>query len=114
MTEADRQPCRECGRPTLPATLRATGGLCRKCRPGRQALMGQTTDQERRGGTSVERGRAFEEQVYDALVKELHDGRLGLLPSSCSVHLRKGYFSRDRGREIVIDVSIEMRLPGAD
>jgi hypothetical protein len=38
---------------------------------------------------------------------------LGLLPASCSVYRKKGYYSRDRDREIVLDVSIELTLPGA-
>jgi len=64
MIETDRQPCRECGRLTLPATLRATGGLCRKCRPGVRPLMEQKADQQRSGGANAERGLAFKDEVY--------------------------------------------------
>jgi len=33
----ERKPCANCGRPTLSASLRATGGYCRQCRPGSPA-----------------------------------------------------------------------------
>ncbi len=63
---------------------------------------------------TTKKGRAFEGRIYEILQRELSQGRLGLLPSLCSVHLRKGYYSRDRDSLIEIDVSIEVRLVGAE
>ncbi len=61
---------------------------------------------------SNERGREFEEYVFDMISMELQSRRLLLLPSECKLHLRKGYHSRDRNSDIIVDVSIEAYLPG--
>ncbi|QBK04649.1 hypothetical protein DW355_07545 [Hylemonella gracilis] len=59
------------------------------------------------------RGRRFEDEVFDLLRDELEADRLGLLARHCSTFQRKGYYSRDRGTDIVVDISIEVRLPNA-
>ena len=64
--------------------------------------------------SSVERGDAFENRVFEALKQELAEDRLGLSPSSARPYKRKGYYSRDRDNEVIVDVSIEVWLPGAD
>lgn len=38
MTDSERQPCASCGHPALVATIRATGGFCRRCKPGQPSL----------------------------------------------------------------------------
>src|SRR5215813_58460 len=60
------------------------------------------------------KGNAFEDQVYAAIKQELNAERLGLLPASCAMFQRKGYFSKDRNSEMVVDISIEVTQPGAD
>lgn len=57
--------------------------------------------------STVAKGDAFEDRVFQAIKKEVELGKLGLLPASCSVYRKKGYYSRDRDKEIVLDVSIE-------
>ncbi len=59
------------------------------------------------------RGRRFEDQVFATLQDELDGERLGLLARHCSIFQRKGYYSRDRDANIVVDISIEVRLPSA-
>ena len=58
-------------------------------------------------------GEAFEKTVLAALTVELEGGRLGLAPSHAKIFHRKKYFSRDRNSNIVVDVSIELWLPGS-
>jgi len=53
------------------------------------------------------------ENVVKASVEELvQSGALGLTAECCRVFLNKGYFSRDRGSDIVVDVSIELTPRG--
>jgi hypothetical protein len=61
---------------------------------------------------SSEQGSQFERLVFRLLSEKLAGGELGLIPGACRIHRGKGYFSRDRKRYIVCDVSIEMYLPG--
>jgi hypothetical protein len=60
------------------------------------------------------KGDKFESLVFEALKQELVAERLGLLPKSCEIFRKKGYFSRDRNSDIVVDISIEVTQPGAD
>ena len=62
---------------------------------------------------SQSRGEAFEDRVFRLIREELDRERLGLLPHACAIFRRKGYRSRDRGTDIVVDVSVEMVLPNA-
>ena len=64
--------------------------------------------------SSSERGARFEEIVAQKLKQALQSRRLGLLPESAAVYRKKAYFSKDRGAAIVVDVSIELTLPGAN
>jgi hypothetical protein len=64
--------------------------------------------------TSTARGNAFEDRAFEAIKRELKDDRLGLSPALASPFKKKGYFSRDRAAEIVVDLSIEVWLPSAD
>jgi hypothetical protein len=61
--------------------------------------------------SSVARGNAFEDRVFKAVQKELKEDRLGLSPKLAVPFKRKGYYSRDRERDIVVDISIEVWLP---
>jgi hypothetical protein len=53
-------------------------------------------------------GKEFEIEVKNALERVLSAGELGLEPSHAKIHHRKGYCSRDRGKKIIIDISIEL------
>ena len=63
--------------------------------------------------STVSRGNLFEDRVFDALRKEVNAERLGLLPKQCTLHQKKGYYSRDRDSNIIVDISIEVCLPNA-
>lgn len=57
-------------------------------------------------------GSNFERLVFRLIRQKLETGGLGLLPKACQLHHRKGYYSKDRKKEIICDISIEMYLPG--
>ena len=63
---------------------------------------------------TVAKGDALEDETFKLLKKELEAGRLGISPSSGKIFKKKGYYSRDREKNIVVDISIEVWLPGAD
>jgi hypothetical protein len=64
-------------------------------------------------GIEMQKGLSLELRAFEALKHELENNRLGFLPEACRIFHQKGYFSRDRGKDIQIDVSIEVFLPNA-
>ncbi len=64
--------------------------------------------------STLAQGDKFEERVFDALSDELKDDRLGLSPATARLFRKKGYFSRDRKTNIVVDISIEVWPPAAE
>jgi len=63
--------------------------------------------------STVTKGTEFEDRVHDAIADELAAGKLGLNPGTAKLYKRKGYYSRDRDSDIVLDISIEVWLPSA-
>jgi hypothetical protein len=63
--------------------------------------------------SSVKRGDTFEKEVYDYLKEELEDDRLHVSGQRSKIFRKKGYYSRDRDKNIVTDISIETFLPNA-
>jgi Zn-dependent peptidase ImmA (M78 family) len=63
--------------------------------------------------SSVEKGNFLEKKIHDLLQSEINEGRFFAKKKHCRVFWKKGYFSKDRGSEIIFDVSIEIYLPGA-
>jgi len=56
----------------------------------------------------------FEIEVRDALQEQLDDGELGFDPKLALIFHRRPYPSRDRGTDIIVDVSIEVSRKGAN
>lgn len=63
---------------------------------------------------SVAKGNALENKVFNLLQKELIEGRLGIIPSSAKIFQKKGYYSKEREKDIVVDISIEIWPPEAE
>jgi len=63
--------------------------------------------------TTVEKGDAFENLVHQQFEQELRSEKLHVSSSTSTLFKKKSYFSRDRGKNIVFDLSIETWLPGA-
>lgn len=57
-------------------------------------------------------GDKFENKVFDLFSNELREGRLLFRPENSKIFKKKGYYSRDRDKDIEFDVSIEAYLPG--
>lgn len=64
--------------------------------------------------SSVEKGNKLEGEIFSLLDTEISSGRFFAKKENCRMYARKGYYSRDRKKEIVFDVSIEIFLPGND
>lgn len=60
----------------------------------------------------MKRGHQLKKEVKAAVEALVRTGKLGLNPDCCQVFRNKGYFSKDRGSEIKVDVSIELIPPG--
>lgn len=58
-------------------------------------------------------GKALELEVYTILQEMLVRGLLGVHSNASVVRLHPSYHSRDRGKPINFDVSIELTIPGA-
>jgi hypothetical protein len=63
---------------------------------------------------TVAKGDALEDKVFDLLKEELSQGRLGIDASSGKIFKKKGYYSKDREKEIIVDISIEVWPPSAE
>ena len=63
--------------------------------------------------STVAKGTAFEVRVQAAIARELYSSKLGFDPASATLYAKKGYYSRDRDSEIIVDLSIEVWLPNA-
>jgi hypothetical protein len=63
--------------------------------------------------STIAKGDALEDQAFDLLQVELSQGRLGIDSASGKIFKKKGYYSRDREKDIVVDISIEVWPPGA-
>jgi tetratricopeptide (TPR) repeat protein len=53
-------------------------------------------------------GEEFEVKAYEAIKKAIENKDLGLDPEQCKVLFHPKYFSRDRNREITVDIAIEV------
>lgn len=62
---------------------------------------------------TTSKGDALELSVYGYFEDLIRAEQFICRSSCCKIFLKKGYYSRDRGSEIVFDVSIEIYLPGA-
>lgn len=58
------------------------------------------------------KGNALELCIRDLFQAEIDADRFWAKKKNCEVFWKKGYFSKDRGTEIIFDVSIEVYLPG--
>jgi Zn-dependent peptidase ImmA (M78 family) len=58
-------------------------------------------------------GDALENRIYDLLNNEIGEDRFWAKKENCKIFKKKGYFSKDRGKDIIFDVAIEIYLAGA-
>lgn len=53
-------------------------------------------------------GVKFEQKVFEILQEEINEESLGLIPNCCKIFTQKGYYSKDREKDIKTDISIEV------
>lgn len=63
--------------------------------------------------SSVNKGNAFEKEVFGYLEDELKNDRLFIAGRTSKIFSKKGYYSKDREKNIITDISIETYLPSA-
>jgi hypothetical protein len=62
---------------------------------------------------TLKKGNTFENKVFRYIIAELSNDRLHVPGNRSKAFQKKGYFSKDRQAEIIIDISIETFLPDA-
>jgi Zn-dependent peptidase ImmA (M78 family) len=62
---------------------------------------------------TVAKGNNFESLSYDIIETAVKEGKLGIHSDQCKIFKKKGYFSRDRNKDIIFDLSIEVWPPSA-
>lgn len=63
---------------------------------------------------TTRQGDEFENRVHTLLQQQIEADQFYLRRACCRLFRRKGYYSKDRGKNIIFDVSIEATLPGAN
>ncbi len=63
---------------------------------------------------TTKKGDQFEALVHDQLLREIREDKFLANEDRCHIYKKKGYYSRDRKKKIIIDISIEIFLPGHD
>ncbi|WP_457282019.1 ImmA/IrrE family metallo-endopeptidase [Polaromonas sp. P5_D5] len=59
-------------------------------------------------------GDTLEEKIHALFLSEIENDRFWVKKECCKLHRKKGYYSKDRGKNIIFDVSIEVFTPGRD
>jgi Zn-dependent peptidase ImmA (M78 family) len=60
------------------------------------------------------KGDKFEEQIYGLLCNLISQDKFLFKMDHCKLFRKKGYYSKDRGKDIIFDISIEVFLPAQD
>jgi Zn-dependent peptidase ImmA (M78 family) len=63
--------------------------------------------------SSTEIGNKLEQSIFRLIKSEIDADRFLFRRDSCRVFQKKGYYSQDRKKDIIFDVSVESALPGA-
>ena len=61
--------------------------------------------------TSIKKGDDLEAKIFDLFASEISNDRFYLRKECCKIFRKKGYYSKDRAKNIIFDVSIESFLP---
>lgn len=60
------------------------------------------------------KGDILEKSIFDLFASLIESGQFWGSPSTSKVFHKKGYYSKDREKDIIFDVSVEFHLPGAE
>jgi Zn-dependent peptidase ImmA (M78 family) len=63
---------------------------------------------------TTKKGDELEDQIFELFNDEISNDRFWAKKECCKVYQKKGYYSRDREKNIIFDISIEISLPGEE
>ncbi|MBD2784202.1 ImmA/IrrE family metallo-endopeptidase [Xenorhabdus sp. DI] len=59
---------------------------------------------------TIKKGNEFEDEVFKFIQDYINSGNTWLNPNYCTFHQKKGYYSKERESDIIVDISIECFL----
>lgn len=63
---------------------------------------------------TTEKGDKLEDQTFDIFENQITEGCFFVKREYCKIFRKKGYYSKDREKNIIFDISIEVTLPDQD
>lgn len=61
---------------------------------------------------TTKKGDELEDKIYKLFRDDISNDRFWAKKECCKIYQKKGYFSKDREKNIIFDISIEISLPG--
>ncbi|NOQ13381.1 MAG: ImmA/IrrE family metallo-endopeptidase [Methyloprofundus sp.] len=61
---------------------------------------------------TTKKGDDLEDKIYELFRNDISNGHFWAKTECCKIYQKKGYFSKDREKNIIFDISIEISLPG--
>jgi hypothetical protein len=60
---------------------------------------------------TTRKGDELESKIFKLIKREIVQGRFFVNPDRCKIFSKKGYYSRDREKDIIFDIAVEVYLP---
>ncbi|GAA0556120.1 ImmA/IrrE family metallo-endopeptidase [Rheinheimera aquimaris] len=64
--------------------------------------------------STIKKGNELEDVIFKILSSDIENGFFWAPSACCKIFQKKGYYSKDREKNIIFDISIEVFLPGKD
>lgn len=61
---------------------------------------------------TTKKGNEFEDKIYELFRDYILSNRFWAKKECCKIYQKKGYFSKDRNKNIIFDIAIEISMPG--
>ena len=61
---------------------------------------------------TTKKGDELENKIYELFRDDILNDRFWAKKECCKIYKKKGYYSRDRKKDIIFDIAIEIFLPG--
>src|SRR6266568_5905703 len=58
-------------------------------------------------------GNQFEQKMFNYFDRQIKRGRFLFRRECCRIFRKKGYYSKDRGKNIIFDIAVEVYMPGS-